>query len=137
MASPIFDRVQADQRIISTAEYDQADGSQLVIPNDGVPTQVANPGRATLRTVLAVIVGLVLALPTINAVLAALQAYLAEQTQVDVPAWVWLAVNGSAALVLFISGLITRLLAVPGVNEWVKAHLPALAAIPLVTPNRE
>lgn len=128
-------KIQSDQRVISTAVEIQPDGSTLVIPNDGVPTQVANPARATLRTVVAVLVSLVLALPTLNAVLAALQAYLIEQTSVEVPAWVWLAVNGTAALVVFVSGLITRVLAVPGVNTWIKAHIPALAAIPLVAPE--
>lgn len=132
-----MDKVQSDQRVLVVNEYPQPDGGTLAVPNDGVPTQVANPGRATLRTALAVLVGLVAALPTLNATLAALQAYLSEQAQVVIPAWVWLVVNGTAAVLLFISGLVTRLLAVPGVNEWVKAHLPALAAIPLVDPNRQ
>jgi len=130
-------KVQSDQRVLVVGEYPQPDGSTLEVPNDGVPTQVANPGRATLRTALAVLVGLLAALPTLNATLAALQAYLSEQAQVVIPAWVWLVVNGTAAVLLFISGLVTRLLAVPGVNEWVKAHLPALAAIPLVAPQRQ
>jgi xanthine/uracil/vitamin C permease (AzgA family) len=124
--------IQRDQRVLSTEVIPLNGGDVLEVPNDGVPTQVANPFRATLRTIVAVLVGLILALPTLNGVLAALQAYLAEQTELSVPAWVWLAVNGSAAVVVFVSGLITRLLAVPGVNEWIKAHIPALAAIPLV-----
>ena len=131
-----MEKVQSDQRVLVVNEYPQPDGSTLEVPNDGVPTQVANPGRATLRTALAVLVGLVAALPTLNATLAALQAYLSEQAQVVIPAWVWLVVNGTAAVLLFISGLVTRLLAVPGVNEWVKTNLPALAAIPLVSPQR-
>lgn len=128
--------VQRDERVLTSVEYTQPDGGVLEVPNDGVPTQVANPGRATLRTVLAVLIGLLAALPTLNAVLASLQAYLSEQTQVVIPAWVWLAVNGTAAILLFISGLITRILAIPGVNEWIKAHLPGIAAIPLVNPQR-
>ena len=132
-----MDKVQSDQRVLVVGEYPQPDGGTLEVPNDGVPTQVANPARATLRTVVAVLVALLAALPTLNAVLASLQAYLSEQTQVAIPAWVWVAVNATAALLLFISGLITRLLAVPGVNEWIKAHVPGLAAIPLVDPNRQ
>lgn len=131
-----MEKVQRDQRVLVTGEYAQLDGSTLEVPNDGVPTQVANPGRATLRTAVAVLVGLVAALPTLNAILAALQDYLSQQAQVVIPEWVWLAVNGTAALLLFISGLVTRLLAVPGVNEWVKARLSWLAAIPLVNPQR-
>lgn len=129
-------KVQSDQRVIVVNEYEQPSGDTIVVPNDGVPTQVANPGRATLRTAVAVLVGLVAALPTLNAILAALQGYLSEQTQVVIPSWVWLAVNATAALLLFISGLVTRLLAVPGVNEWIKARLSWLAAIPLVAPQR-
>lgn len=131
-----MEKMQSDQRVVLVNSYDQPDGSTLEVPNDGVPTQVANPGRATLRTAVAVLVGLVAALPTLNAILAALQGYLSEQAQVVIPEWVWLAVNGTAALLLFISGLVTRLLAVPGVNDWIKARLSWLAAIPLVTPQR-
>ena len=131
-----MDKVQSDTRVLVQNEYPQPDGSTLVVPNDGVPTQVANPGRAVIRTLVANVVGLIVLLPTINATLAALQAFLTEQTIYEIPAWVWLAVNGAAAACTFISLGITRLLAVPGVNEWVKAHLPALAAIPLVTPQR-
>ena len=84
-----MDKVQSDTRVLVQNEYPQPDGSTLVVPNDGVPTQVANPGRAVIRTLVANVVGLIVLLPTINATL-----------------------------------------------EWVKAHLPALAAIPLVTPQR-
>lgn len=125
------DYLQRDERVIYTAEHAGPDGSVLVIPNDGVPTQVANPGRAVIRTLVANLVGLLLALPTINGALAALQDFLSTQTIYELPAWVWLVVNGAAALFLFVSLGITRLLAVPGVNEWVKRHIPGLAAIPL------
>jgi len=126
------ERMQLDARVISRGEVELADGSQLVIPNEGVPTQVANPGRAVVRTLVANLVGLLVALPTINAALAALQDFLATQTLYELPAWVWVVVNGAAAAFLFVSLLITRLMAVPGINEWVKRYIPALAPIPLV-----
>lgn len=132
-----MDKVQSDTRVISEAVYEQPSGDTLVVPNDGVPTQVANPGRAVIRTALAILSGLIVALPTINAALLALQAYLAEQTYIELAPWVWVVVNGAVAISAFIAVGITRLLAVPGVNEWVKARLPWLAPIPLVDPNRQ
>lgn len=98
----------------------------------GTPTQVANPGRATLRTVVAVIVGLIVALPTINSILLVVQDELTKQTDFTIPAWVWLVINIALGVIALITGLITRILAIPGVNEWIKAHVPGLAAIPLV-----
>lgn len=129
-------KVQSDQRVLVVSEYPQPDGSTLEVPNDGVPTQVANPGRAVIRTAVAYLVGLIALLPVINAGLAALQAFLVEQTYIELAPWVWVAVNGAVAVSAFISLGITRLLAVPGINEWVKARLPWLAAIPLVNPQR-
>lgn len=124
--------IQQDQRVLATGVHPLGGGDVLEIPNDGVPTQVANPGRAVVRTLVANLVGFILLLPTINAALAALQDFLATQTIYEMPSWVWLVVNGAAAFFLFISLGITRLLAVPGVNEWIKRHVPALAAIPVV-----
>lgn len=126
------DLIQRDQRVLSTEVVPLNGGDVLEIPNDGVPTQVANPGRAVIRTAVAYLLGLVALLPVINAGLAALQAFLVEQTYIELAPWVWVAVNGAVAVSAFISLGITRLLAVPGINEWVKAHLPWLAAIPLV-----
>lgn len=102
----------------------------LPVASEVTPSQVANPARATLRTVVAVLVGLLVALPTINTALLALQGYLSEQTAVVLPSWVWLVVNGAVAVVTLVSGVVTRLLAVPGVNAWIVEHLPGLSAIP-------
>lgn len=126
------EHIQSDQRIISTEVVRLASGDTIEVPNSGVPTQVANPGRAVIRTLAANLVGLVLLLPTINAALAALQDFLTTQTIYVIPSWVWVVVNGAAAAFLFVSLGITRLLAVPGVNAWVIKHIPALAAIPVV-----
>ena len=105
---------------------------QLVIvepENTGVPTQVANPARAVLRTVVAALVWLILALPVANLILSEVAAYLQEQTSLEVAPWVWVAVNGALATVAFVTGLITRILAVPAVNTWLTLHLPVLAPI--------
>lgn len=134
---------QTDERQIDTTVIGDPTSvaGAFILPNDGVPTQVANPVRTTLRTVAAGLVGLLVALPTVNLVLAALQDYLNEQTAVVIPAPVWLVLNGATAVVVLLSGIVTRVLAVPGVNTWVKRHLPGLAAIPLrpvgTPPNQE
>lgn len=96
----------------------------------GTPTQVANPGRAVARTAFAYIIGALVALPTINLALAAVQDELLN-SGLDIPAWIWAALNGAIVVGGLVMALITRLLAVPGINEWVKQHIPALAAIPV------
>jgi hypothetical protein len=133
--------VQTDERVLATTVIPGAivtdeDGlshtaDSLALVNDGVPTQVANPRRATLRTVVAVIVGLVLTLPLVNAFLLILQSELAAVTAFEIPAWIWAAINISLAVVALVGGIVTRVLAIPGVNEWIKGHVPGLAAIPL------
>lgn len=79
------------------------------------PTQVANPGRATLRTIVQVgvpaFVGLVLILPLI------LQAVVEELGAVLPPSvTAWLV--GAAAAVTALAGAVARVMAIPGVNAW-------------------
>lgn len=125
------ERTQQDEREVSVSEVDLGGGAVLVTYNDGVPTQLANPGRATRRTVAAVLTGLLVGLPIINSALAIVQDELAKQTALEIPAWLWLAINGALAVVAIVSGIVTRFMALPGVNEWIKANVPGLAAIPL------
>lgn len=75
------------------------------------PTQTRHPWRATLRTVVAAAVGLLSLLPWII-----VGAHL-EGT-----------VLGGQALA--VSGAVTRILAIPGVNAWVTQYLPWLAPAP-------
>jgi hypothetical protein len=107
-----------------------------VIPQDeratpiGTPTQVANPRRAVIRTVIAAIVGLALVL---NPVLGIVIDQLRELApQFDVPAVVFVWLNGVIVITSGIIGGVTRILAVPGVNEWLARYVPILTAIPLV-----
>lgn len=88
------------------------------------PTQVANPGRATLRTFLAALLGFA---PLVNGVLLAVQDWLAQNTDV-VPAELALVVNGVLVAGLALAALVTRVLAVPGVNDWLRDHMGFLAA---------
>jgi hypothetical protein len=76
-----------------------------------VPTQTKYPWRATARTVFAAAVALLTLLPVI-----------AATAGVDtVPA---------VAQVLVVTGAITRVLALPGVEAFMRAYVPWLAAEP-------
>jgi hypothetical protein len=78
------------------------------------PTQTRYPWRATLRTVVAAAVSLLSLLPVI-----------AATARVDaVPV---------VAQVLVVAGTITRILAIPGVDDWLRRYLPFLAASPTST----
>lgn len=73
------------------------------------PTQSKHPWRATARTVFAASVALLSLLPTVAAV-----------AHVDTIAVV--------AQTLAVTGTVTRVLAIPGVNVWLRTWLPWLAA---------
>ncbi|MEV7264723.1 hypothetical protein AB0N38_14335 [Micromonospora aurantiaca] len=83
------------------------------------PTQTRYPWRATLRTVAAALVG---ALPLIPVV--------AETAGVDKVPWI--------AVVILAAGAATRVLALPGVDAWLRQYLPWLATTPagLDQPHR-
>ena len=117
------------ERIISE-EVVTVEGGELVIPNSGVPTQVASPRQATKRTVVAVLVGLAVVLPVINTALGIVSDELA-QADLAVPAWLWAALNLVIALVAVLSGIVTRVLAIPAVNDWITDRVPFLSANPV------
>lgn len=75
------------------------------------PTQTQHPGRATLRTVVAGLLGLVTLLP-----------YILAGAHLDGT------VLGGQALA--VSAAVTRVLAIPGVNTWLTENVPWLAAAP-------
>lgn len=74
-------------------------------------TQSAHPWRATIRTIFAATVALLTLLPVIAAT-AGIEA---------VPA---------VAQVLVVTGAVTRVLALPGVEGWLERFVPWLAASP-------
>jgi hypothetical protein len=76
-----------------------------------VPTQTRHPWRATARTVFAGLVGGLTLLPEVAA-----EAHIGT-----VP---------TVAQVLVVTGAVTRVLAMPSVNEWLNRYLPWLAASP-------
>lgn len=75
------------------------------------PTQTRHPWRATLRTIVAATLGAVSLLPTVAAV-----------THLDaVPA---------LGQLLLVAGTVTRVLAMPGVDAWLRRFAPWLATSP-------
>lgn len=82
------------------------------------PTQTRHPWRATVRTVAAAIVGLAVLAPAIAAELGA----------ESVP-WV--------AATLATIGAVTRVLAIPGVEAWMRRFVPWLAAQPWQDTDNE
>lgn len=88
-----------------------------------VSTQEANPGKATVRTLFAALVAFA---PLVNGVLLAMQDWLQANTDV-VPAELALWVNGVLVAGLALAALVTRVLAAPGVNDWLRKHLAVLA----------
>lgn len=106
------------------------DQKQVVIGNIGVPTQVANPRRASWRTVVQSVIGVfVVAVPLVNVVLGQINDYLRQQTDVAVPGWVWVVLNAGLAVTALAAGLISRIMNTPGVADFIAKYLPFLAPI--------
>lgn len=87
-------------------------------------TQAANPGRATIRTAVAVgipaFLGLLVIVPQIIQVIVdGFGQHLPDGLRL------WLA--GAALTITAASATITRIMAIPGVIEWTRAYLPWLA----------
>lgn len=89
-------------------------------------TQVANPRRAALRTIVQSLLPL---LVIVNAAAVAIVGYLTEQTDVVIPGVVFVWLNAGIAGTSLVIGLVTRLMSVPGVDAWLARVLPALAAL--------
>lgn len=78
-------------------------------PDTTQPTQTVHPWRATVRTVSAGALGLLVILPSVL-------------PELGVEALPW------AAGLLAVAGGVTRVLAIPAVDVWVTEHLPWLGA---------
>jgi hypothetical protein len=72
------------------------------------------PAQRGLRTIVQALVVLV---PVVNGVAAAVVAYLTEQTDITVHPTVFVWLNAVIAVTAVIMGLIARIMAVPGVND--------------------
>lgn len=80
-----------------------------------VSTQEANPGKAITRTLFA----LLPLFPIVNGIIAAVNEW-ATDNSASLPAWVFPIVNGALLVSVLITALVTKILAVPGVNEWLR-----------------
>jgi ABC-type uncharacterized transport system permease subunit len=87
-------------------------------------TQVANPVRASVRTVVQALVVLV---PLVNVAAGIVISYLNEQADLAVPGWAFVILNAVLAATSLIIGMVARLMANPLVNAWVTRTLPWLA----------
>lgn len=79
------------------------------------PTQTKHPWRATARTLFAAGVGLLTLIPEV-----------ATAAHVDATVGV--------TQVLAVTGAVTRILAIPGVEAWMQQYLPFLSAAPADQP---
>lgn len=82
------------------------------------PTQVNYPGKAVLRTVVAVAVSVIIGLA---AVASALQVFLPQFLEAiadALPPEAFAVVSSTIATVILVAGAITRVMAIPGVNEF-------------------
>lgn len=76
--------------------------------------EIWHPFQRVLRTIVQALIVLV---PVVNGVAAAVVAYLSEQTDVAVHPTVFVWLNAVIAVTAVIMGLIARIMAVPGVND--------------------
>ena len=89
-------------------------------------TQIANPVRATVRTVVQFTIG---AVPVLNLATGIVIVVLQEQNDLVVPGWVFLVLNGILAVTALLIALVTRLMANPVVNAWITHYVSWLAPI--------
>ncbi|WP_104087030.1 hypothetical protein [Arthrobacter sp. GMC3] len=86
-------------------------------------TQERNPRSASVRTGLAALVGMLLLL---NPVLAVVIETLRPYGDV-IPGWVFIWLNGAITVTAVAIALVTRVMAVPGVNDWLRKYAPWLS----------
>lgn len=100
-------------------------GKHIAVTTNTVP-EIWYKAKRVVRTIVQALVVLV---PTVNLVALAVIGYLTEQTSIEVPAWVFLVLNGTVVATALLMGLVARIMAVPGVNAWlVKIGLGSVPA---------
>jgi hypothetical protein len=122
-------KVAVDERIVHATPF----AGGVSIANEGVPTQVANPSRASWRTfiqsTISFLILLNVALPILYNYL---EANVEDATLVLGP--VYPVVRAVANFLVILFGLVAKLIALlmanPTVNAWITEHLSWLAPIP-------
>lgn len=108
-----------------TAMSNPSGGEHVAITTATVP-EIWYKAKRAVRTIVQTLIVLV---PIANAVAAAIIGYLNDQTDVTVPGWVFLVLNGIVVATALLAGLVARIMAVPGVNAWlVKIGLGSVPA---------
>lgn len=106
-----------DEATIETYDGDDADAidasEATVTPS--VPTQIANPGKATARTGLAVVIGTIITV--VGVAPSVIQAIAGVE---GLPEWVYPALATIGASAVLVSTIVTRLMAIPAINEVLK-----------------
>lgn len=85
-------------------------------------TQERNPWSAVARTFAAILA----LIPIVNGI-AALLIELLTPYEIALPAWVFPALNGVLVATAVLAAFVTRVLARPDVNDWLRKYLPLLA----------
>lgn len=83
-------------------------------------TQEKNPRSAVWRTILAAAIAL---FPLLNGILG-VTIELLKPYELQLPGWIFLVLNGSLVVVTLIAAWVTRVLAIPGVNDWLRRYVP-------------
>ncbi len=89
-------------------------------------TQTRHPWRATLRTVVAAVIAAGALLPLL---LPVIDGWVAEHPEL-VPSDVAGVITAITGGIIAVTGLITRLLAVPGVDDFLRRYVPVLGSAP-------
>lgn len=102
----------------------------------GTPSQVAHPWRATARTfvqtLVPAVIGLVVIAPEVLRILTEELVPAVEAVWPTVGAQLRLALAGAAVIVAALAAVATRLMALEGLEAWLKRWAPGLAALPAV-----
>lgn len=125
-----------DERIVSTSPVLNTEGepSGLENINPGVPTQIANPSRASWRTFLQAVIPFLVML---NLLMPLIQQFLVDNiedaTTILGPVYPYVVLGVNILVVLFslVSKLIALIMANPTVNDWITKHLSFLSPIPV------
>ncbi|ALE91808.1 hypothetical protein AOC05_04880 [Arthrobacter alpinus] len=81
-------------------------------------TQERNPRSASVRTAFAAAVAL---FPLLNGILAVIIEVL-RPYDATIPGWVFIWLNGALVAVTVVIMLVTRVMAIPGVNDWLRKY---------------
>lgn len=100
------------------------------------PSTVPEVWYKAQRVLRTIVQALVVLVPIVNGVAAAIIDYLNTQTDVEVPGWAFLWLNAALVGSALVMGLVARIMAVPGVNALLtKIGLGSVPASAIVAPQ--